>query len=198
MANAEQATEAQQKLLDELHAYCYSRYEDEDTDGWDYVTECYEDAEVIEAIGNATTLAAAKRNVARKFHLALSNEQHMEARSCIDPQPTEAELLAEWKADDDIATDQQHPDDVYDHEHWRNVEYDLDDFAQTLDCPPEMAAEIVQLGRDMVAGKFDATGKTFTPDGRNRIDYRRFYAALEALRVRQVAITSRTGRSRWA
>lgn len=37
--------------------------------GWDYVVEAYEDADILEAIGRARTVAGAIRNVGREVGL---------------------------------------------------------------------------------------------------------------------------------
>jgi hypothetical protein len=51
--------------------HAYEHYEQ----GWDIVVECCDDAEIVEAIGNATTREGAIRNVAEALYLEAHTDQ---------------------------------------------------------------------------------------------------------------------------
>ena len=59
---------AMESLVAEVRRYAEAHYE---SDGWDYVVECYEDADIAAIIKSARTLAGAIRKVRSEIkHLA--------------------------------------------------------------------------------------------------------------------------------
>lgn len=72
-------TEAQAALVAAVKAHALAHYEE---DGWDFVVECYEDADILEAIGNAETEAAAIEAVKRGC--SLQDERRREVQSFAD------------------------------------------------------------------------------------------------------------------
>jgi len=50
-----------QELVDAVKAHALAHYED---GGWDVVVECFDDAEIAEVIGKATTVSGALRKFA--------------------------------------------------------------------------------------------------------------------------------------
>jgi len=51
-----------QQLIDAVKSHARDNYEE---GGWDYLVECYEDSEIDELIGGATTIAGAIKKVAK-------------------------------------------------------------------------------------------------------------------------------------
>jgi len=68
----------QDELLDAVKAHALRNY---NKDGWDFLIECHDDAEVREAIGSASTLRGAIAKVRDKFALGLHDEMRQSARS---------------------------------------------------------------------------------------------------------------------
>ena len=64
-------------LIKAVKSHALSNYEN----GWDIVIECYDDKELAEAIGDATTEAQAIENVAEEFAIEARKERSDEIRS---------------------------------------------------------------------------------------------------------------------
>lgn len=73
-----QARMTQDELLDAVKAHALKNY---NKDGWDFLIECHDDAEVREAIGNASTLRGAIAKVRAEFALSLHDEMRSAARA---------------------------------------------------------------------------------------------------------------------
>jgi hypothetical protein len=66
----------QAQIVKEVRAYAIANYE---TDGWDILVEAYDDAEIVEAIGDATTTAAAIKTLARGLKSQASYRKDIES-----------------------------------------------------------------------------------------------------------------------
>lgn len=65
-----------QELVQAVKQHALGNYED---DGWDYLVECYEDAEVLELIGDATTVEGAIKAVGRVMKIKDDYRKDIEA-----------------------------------------------------------------------------------------------------------------------
>jgi hypothetical protein len=75
---AHTAPKSPEVLLAMVKAHAAKNYE---RDGWDYLIECHDDEEVLEAIGKATTFRGAIANVRAKFALGLHDEMRRSVRN---------------------------------------------------------------------------------------------------------------------
>ena len=60
------AERVSQRFVEGVKRHAIDNY---DTDGWDYLVECYDNAEIAEAIGDAKTLDEAIKRVQDEFGL---------------------------------------------------------------------------------------------------------------------------------
>ena len=67
------------ELMEAVRAHAYNHYNDDDASGWDIIAETYDDEDLLEAIGSATTEAKAIKNVAAS--IATYAEYREEIRS---------------------------------------------------------------------------------------------------------------------
>ena len=70
--------ECKSLLVAGVRAHALENY---NSDGWDYVVECFEDAEILEEIGDAKTLPAAIENV--RFVVQMLDERRRDIQSTI-------------------------------------------------------------------------------------------------------------------
>jgi hypothetical protein len=71
-------------LLRAVKEHATAHYEE---DGWDFLVECHSDAEIMQAIGKATTVPAAIRNAKQNLGLVEQAQQRAEVLATADKQP---------------------------------------------------------------------------------------------------------------
>ena len=72
------STKSPEVLLEMVKAHALKNY---NRDGWDFLIECHDDAEVLKAIGKATTFRGAIAKVRDKFALGLHDEMRASVRA---------------------------------------------------------------------------------------------------------------------